>query len=279
MKLQTEIVVEPKEGFCTWKIDASRLAYDATLVVGMGCEVLYLVNGALSNLFDAGRYRINPRADRRDNNSISLIGVNRGKIFNLIWGVGEIPFRDKEIRAETVIGMNGEYAIQIYKPVKLYTAFGKADITPMEIVVKMRPKLTEMLKSQLAGQLKNYSYLDVQSKQSEISDTVRKTFDKELEEYGIGLKSFALKEIVFPDDFKQARREKQAREDEYDDMLRREDEEKRHRLDQLREAKAMEEFISKLSPSEPQAAQTKCPVCGAACVSGAVFCPKCGKKL
>lgn len=282
MKLQTEIVVEPKEGLCTWKIDASRLAYDATVIVGPGCQVLYYVNGALSNLLDPGRYCINPKKERRENNSIALVGVNRGKNFSLVWGVGGIPYRDKESRAEAEIGMNGEYVIQILQPAKLYAAFGKADIAPAEIASKMRAKLAETLKTQLSKQLGSYSYLNIQSAQSEIAETARNAFREELFALGIDLKSFALKEIYFPDEFKKARLDKKNREDEFDEMIRRQDEEKERRIGRLREADAMGEFISKVNASAPSgggASQVKCPVCGTLCESGAVFCPKCGKKL
>lgn len=282
MKLTDEIVVQPDDEKLMWGIDTSLLAYDAKLIVNMGCQVLYIVNGSLSNVFDAGRYIINSKKQRRENNNIALIGVNRGKTFSLVWGVGEIPFRDKDSKTETEIGMNGEYTLQLLQPATLYTSFGKADILPKDVADKTRSKLAETLKTKLAGQLGNYSYLNIQSAQGQISDMIREAFGKEMFELGFTLVSFALKEIYFPDEFKVGRLREIAKGDEYEDRLRKRDEEKRARRKQMEEADTMKEFLKGVNASgayaEP-AADLKCPVCGMVSKAGTLFCPKCGKKL
>lgn len=282
MKLLDEIEVTPAAELCTWKIDTSRLAYDAKLVVGMGCQAMYIVNGSLANVFDAGRYVINPKRERKEGNSIALIGVNRNKNFTLAWGVGGIPYRDKKSRLETEIGLNGEYTIQLLQPGRLYAAFGKEEIAPKEIALKTRAKLTEMLKSELGKRLSGYSYFDISSTQGEISKMIEEAFKEVLFDFGVSLKSFALKEIYFPDEFKRKIKEWQEKEDDLDAAIRRQDEEKAERIRQRREMEAVEKLIGKAEPSgtsDAKAAQVKCPVCGTLCVDGAVFCPKCGKKL
>ena len=280
MKLVEEIVVKPDEEKFMWGIDTSLLAYDAMLIVEMGCQALYLVNGRLARTFDAGRYVINPKKERRENNSISLVGVNRGKSFTLVWGVGEIPFRDRDSKVETEIGMNGEYTIQLLQPANLYTSLGKADVTPEEVAAKTRAKLSETLKTQLSKQLGGYTYLTIQSAQGQISEMIREEFSKQLFELGFSLQSFALKEIFFPDEFKQARAESKG--DEYDERLRRRDEERRQRVAAMQEMEAMKEFVSAVNTSGAPGsapAQIKCPSCGTLSNPGTLFCPKCGKRL
>lgn len=280
MKLVDEIVVQPNSDMFLWGIDTSLLAYDAKLIVNMGCQVLYIVNGSLSNVFDAGRYVINPKKQRRENNSITLVGVNRGKTFSLVWGVGEIPFRDKDSKAETEIGMNGEYTLQLLQAANLYTAFGKADVSPADVAAKTRAKLAETLKSQLSRQLGNYSYLNIQSAQAQISDMIREAFSEEMFALGFTLTGFALKEIFFPEEFKQVRAEAMQKGDEYDERLRQKEEERRRRreLDSIAEFTKGTDAVG-ANPRAEASAEVKCPVCGTLCKSGTLFCPKCGKKL
>lgn len=282
MKLVDEIVVQQDNDKLMWGIDTSLLAYDAKLIVNMGCQVLYIVNGSLSNVFDAGRYIINPKKQRKENNNIALVGVNRGKTFSLVWGVGEIPYRDKDSKTETEIGMNGEYTLQLLQPATLYTSFGKADILPKDVADKTRSKLAETLKTQLSKQLGNYSYMNIQSAQGQISDMIRDAFGKEMFELGFTLAGFALKEIYFPEEFKIGRLQDIAKGDEYEERLRKRDEEKRARRKQMEETDTMKEFLKSVNASganaEP-AADLKCPVCGMVSKAGTLFCPKCGKKL
>lgn len=282
MKLIEEIVVQPNNEKLMWSIDTSRLAYDAELIVNMGCQVLYIVNGSLSNVFDAGKYIINPKKQRRENNIITLVGVNRGKTFSLVWGVGEIPYRDRDSKTETEIGMNGEYTLQLLQPATLYTTFGKTDVLPKDIADKTRSKLAEILKTQLSQRVENYSYINIQSAQGQISDMIRDAFEKEMFQLGFALESFALREIYFPEEFKNKRIQDIAKGDEYDNRLRKAAEEKLVRRRQREETDTMKEFLKGVNASaahsEPSA-DPKCPVCGMICKAGTLFCPKCGKKL
>lgn len=282
MKLIEEIVVQPNNEKLMWSIDTSRLAYDAELIVNMGCQVLYIVNGSLSNVFDAGKYIINPKKQRRENNIITLVGVNRGKTFSLVWGVGEIPYRDRDSKTETEIGMNGEYTLQLLRPATLYTTFGKTDVLPKDIADKTRSKLAEILKTQLSKKLENYSYINIQSAQGQISDMIRDAFEKEMFQLGFALESFALREIYFPEEFKNKRIQDIAKGDEYDNRLRKAAEEKLVRRRQREETDTMKEFLKGVNASaahsEPSA-DSKCSVCGMICKAGTLFCPKCGKKL
>ena len=282
MKLIEEIVVQPNNEKLMWSIDTSRLAYDAELIVNMGCQVLYIVNGSLSNAFDAGKYIINPKKQRRENNIITLVGVNRGRTFSLVWGVGEIPYRDRDSKTETEIGMNGEYTLQLLQPATLYTTFGKTDVLPQDIADKTRSKLAEILKTQLSKELEKYSYINIQSAQRQISDMILESFKKEMFQLGFGLESFALREIYFPEEFKNKRIQDIAKGDEYDNRLRKAAEEKLVRRRQREETDTMKEFLKGVNASaahsEPSA-DPKCPVCGMLCKAGTLFCPRCGKKL
>lgn len=282
MKLIEEIVVQPNNEKLMWSIDTSRLAYDAELIVNMGCQVLYIVNGSLSNEFDAGKYIINPKKQRRENNIITLVGVNRGRTFSLVWGVGEIPYRDRDSKTETEIGMNGEYTLQLLQPATLYTTFGKTDVLPEDIADRTRSKLAEILKTQLSKKVENYSYINIQSAQGQISEMIQKSFEKEMFKLGFTLESFALKEIYFPEEFKNKRIQDIAKGDEYDNRLSKAAEEKLVRRRQREEMDTMKEFLKGVNASaahsEPSA-DPKCPVCGMLCKAGTLFCPKCGKKL
>lgn len=282
MKLIEEIVVQPNNEKLMWSIDTSRLAYDAELIVNMGCQVLYIVNGSLSNVFDAGKYIINPKKQRRENNIITLVGVNRGRTFSLVWGVGEIPYRDRDSKTETEIGMNGEYTLQLLQPATLYTTFGKTDVLPKDIADKTRSKLAEILKTQLSKKVENYSYINIQSAQGQISDMIQKSFEKEMFKLGFTLESFALKEIYFPEEFRNKRIQDIEKGDEYDNRLSKAAEEKLVRRRQREETDTMKEFLKGVNASaahsEPSA-DPKCPVCGMICKAGTLFCPKCGKKL
>lgn len=277
MKTSEQIRIEPHNDLCLWHIDTDKIAYDTTVIVGLGCQALYIENGGV-NLFDVGRYCINAKKSRRDNKVIELVGVNRRKTFTLAWGVGGVPYKDKKTSLQTEIGMHGEYTIQVVKAVQLYSEFGKHDVSPDNILHRMRAKLTEKLKSQLSLMLNNHSYHDIQSKQSEISDIIHNEFKKELFNIGVELTQFALTEIYFPDDFKERL---MTSGDRLEEMLNQKDAERRERVAKMQELEAMKNFIVAVNSTAKQSinVSTRCSVCGLECQSNALFCPKCGNEL
>ena len=144
-KAKKSITVTPNPEYCIWVIPTDDLAYNAVVDIGSGCQLLYIVNGQLRSKEQARRVVVNPKKEKRAANKITLIGVNFNKVFEIMCGAGNIPYKDREIGAETVVGISADMKVRIRDGWKLYTMFGNKNITEQEVNELIRSKCAEIL--------------------------------------------------------------------------------------------------------------------------------------
>ena len=93
-------------------------------------------------------------------------------MFEICCGVGGVPFNDRELEKDTVVGTNADMKLRIKDPWKLYTMMGNRDIAESEINDFLRAKLAEILKTELAKQLQFNTYFTLTAQTGKMSETV-----------------------------------------------------------------------------------------------------------
>lgn len=280
------ITVTANDQYVVWDIDVSNVARDAILDVSQGCIAIYVVNGVLKSNNPAGRWVINGKEEQKYNSKLQLIGVNADRTFDVLCGVGGVPFKDYEINAETNVGAHGECKIRIYNPWTLCGALGKTNIRVEDIDEYISTKMSEILTTSLAAVLQKYDYSSINTQLSAISAEMKGQVSVAFEAIGIGIESFSIKGIHFPDEYK-AKREK------FFDAENERRAAKEARREKERADRAEAEVIGTIMASRAKAPQNEakskdvaanvpvqyCPKCGMKISIDALFCPGCGKKL
>lgn len=288
-----EVTVSTNGEYIIWNVDVSNVAKDATLYVEQGALGIYIVNGSTRSVNNAGRWVINSKEDVKLGNKIQLVGANADKTYEILCGIGGVPFKDFEINAETVVGAHGECKISILQPWVLCNVLGKTEVKLEDIDGYIRAKLSELMTSSLAEVLQKYDYTSINSKLSEISAEMKDKLFDEFEKIGIGIENFALKGIHFTEDFRQKRTD-------FFDNANRKKEEKDARRERERAQRAEIDAINSLvggiqTPSAQTNANTAqdlnsnapgvnvpvkyCSRCGMKLSADSIFCSGCGKKL
>lgn len=276
----TEITVSTHPEYCVWKIATENLAFDAVVNVGPGCQAVLIKNGRLAGS-STGRFVINPKSERKENNKIELLGVNLENTFEVLCGVGGIPYKDPSDEFETVtsVGVSTSCKARVLAPWTLYTMLGNHDIKPREISEYLREKCAEILRCELSKKLQSFTYYNITTQQTTLSDTIKSQFMDSFSAIGVQLVSdtFALGEIFFPAEYKETRQlhaEQQADDRRQEELGRREAKVRRSELEELR-------IISELGAAAATETKTvkNCSNCGMTVQEGTLFCPKCGKKL
>ncbi|MBQ8358156.1 MAG: SPFH domain-containing protein [Clostridia bacterium] len=283
-KSSKEVTVSRNDQYVMWRVDISDVAYNATLNVETGLMGMYIVNGQLRSMNPAGRSMINPKSEKKEGNKQELIGVSMDKTFDIPCGGGQVPFKDWEYDLEDVVGAHGECRLRILQPWVLYTTLGKADLTAEDLEEYVRPKLVELLRTELAVVLQQLDYLTVTTQLSRISEVLTEKFAAPLETMGLHVEEFSLKKIHFSEDYENARRavieqgkQKKQRKEEQREEARKQ----RAELDVLRELSDMSAKAAQAGQSNAPApnAGNFCPGCGRTIEGKMLFCPSCGKKL
>lgn len=278
------VTVSPNEDYVIWNVDVSNVARDTVLNVSQGCVAIYIVNGGLKSTNPAGRWVINSKEEEKSKCKIQLLGVNADKTYDILCGVGGVPYKDDEINAETTVGAHGECKIRVLMPWTLCSVLGKNDVKTEDIDEYIRTKTAELMTTSLAEVLQKYDYTSINTKLTAISDEMKKKISKEFGDFGLSVESFSVKGIHFPDEFKQKR------EDFFDKANKRKDEKEARREKeraQRAEADVISTIISSSRAGKDSVAPASdvnvpvqyCPKCGMKISKGAVFCPGCGKKL
>ena len=149
-KQEKSVAVNVNDKYVMWEIDISNIAYNAEVTIEAGCRAIYLVNGKKEAILMPGRRRINAKEDKRDKNTLRLIGVCAEKNFVVRIGVGGVPYKDWEMNIETTVGTHGDCSVCIQDPYELYKRIGKADVTQEDVDEFIRAKISELLKTELA---------------------------------------------------------------------------------------------------------------------------------
>lgn len=279
-KAKKSITVTPNPEYCIWVIPTDDLAYNAVVDIGSGCQLLYIVNGQLRSKEQARRVVVNPKKEKRAANKITLIGVNFNKVFEIMCGAGNIPYKDREIGAETVVGISADMKVRIRDGWKLYTMFGNKNITEQEVNELIRSKCAEILSTQLSQKLQRCTYHNLTKEKSAMSAELQESIAKVLDEVGVFLvnDSFALGDFFFQPEYVLLREkygQQQAENEMENERLRLE--RKKARLDM----ETMESLARAQAQAAPKDTMLRCPNpdCGMAVPPGTRFCPSCGMQI
>lgn len=276
---KNSVTVTQNADYVIWDIDISGVAYDTTLNVEAGCFGLYIVNGQLRSNNPAGRWLINPKSEKRDQNKLQLLGVTADKTFLIHCGVGEVPYKDWDMGVETTVGMRGDCKVRILNAWTIYNTLGKSNITSKDIDNYVYSKIAELMKTQLAKVLEKYDYLTITTQQSEVSNVLFEAFREELGKVGLQMEEFSLLGFNFNESYIKGRNEalQKDKEKKEDKQKRREEErQQRAEIEMIKDLAS----ISNQPKKEMEAPRTiYCPKCGQKLDGGAAFCPNCGKKL
>lgn len=288
------LVVSPSTEYVIWSQDLENVVKGATLNVEAGCVALYIVNGVLKSINTPGRWVIKNKEECKTNSRLQLVCVNTDKTFNILCGVGNIPYKDEEMNASTVVGAHGECKIRIAQAWSLFGARGKANITAEEIDEYVRLKMCELMTTRLAQVLQNYEYDNIMTQQSTIAADLQTKFSERLNEVGIEVESFAIGGIRFPEEYLSKREEffAEQRKKKADKERRREEERaQRAEIDNvIALANATQGLntnanVVPVAPanntanSDANRAIKYCTQCGTKVSRDAAFCPSCGYKF
>lgn len=278
-KKNKSILVSPSNTYGIWNVPVSDIAVNTEVIIDTGCLVSYAVNGQFRNTYEAGnKIVINEKWEHKSITKLALVAANSEKVFEICCGVGGVPFNDRELETDTVVGTNADMKLRIKDPWKLYTMMGNRDIAESEINDFLRAKLAEILKTELAKQLQFNTYFTLTVQTGKMSETVAELIKRNvLDSYGLSMvsNSFALNNFIFQDDYLELR--KRAGNSRAENNIV-EEEVKAIR----KRTRAELEAISAIGEaSKPQAEQTgtKCPKCGVEVKKGTNFCPACGAKI
>ena len=224
---------------------------------------------------------------------MQLIGVNTEKTFDILCGVGGVPFKDMDLNIETTVGAHGECKIRITQPWTLYTSIGHSNITSDEVDEYVRLKMSEIMTTRLSEVLQRYDYDNIMTQQSKIADDLSGLFAVRMNDIGISVDSFALAGIKFSNDYLDKRR------DHFDDENRRKREKEDRRAAERAQRAEIDNVISLANATRDLSSQgnqtvnnyynnmgqggnnqvTYCPRCGTKLAPGTAFCPGCGRKI
>lgn len=198
----SKIEIQPNDEFLVWKIDGDYIAFDAELFVSSGCAAVSVINSVIDDIYAQGQYTVYPKRRKREIASIDIYGVNRDRHFTLNWGMGGVPYHDREYDLSCGVGANGALDISVYNPRALMSAFGFGkNITAEMVEDKIRTPLAEYAKGKLSELLNKYTYYTINQGLDEMSKALYKKVDELCADMGILLNSFHVKGFHFSGGF------------------------------------------------------------------------------
>jgi len=282
------LTINVNDKYIIWEENIEKIARNAELVVSAGCVGIYVVDGVLKNVCPAGKWLLKSKDEEKKKCALRLIGVNMEKVFEIRCGAGNIPFKDTEINAETLVGAHGSCKIKISHPWVLFTTMGKANVTAEEIDQYMKLKLGEIMTTTLAEVLQDYNYSTISTQQSDIANTLAKRCSVKLNDIGVQVEDFVLAGIKFSDEFKGQRAaffEEENRKKDEKTARREKEREQRAEVDMIASiAKATQPSNAGAMPTPFTQNETNqsikyCTKCGVKLPGDAAFCSVCGYKF
>ena len=268
--------------YIMWEVNLENIVRDTLLSVGEGCVALYLVNGNLQSVNTAGTWRINTKEEEKSKAKLRLIGVNSDKLYELMFGVGGVPFKDWELNMETMVGAHGTIKFRIINAWAIYAALGKANVTVEDIDDYIKPKIIEQARVQLSLLLQKYDFLSIQTQVEKLSNALFENLVDKFAPWGIEVQSFTLEEIFFNDEYKNKR--KDALDAENARKIAKQ--ERREKARELREDTEAMKAIKGTSNVDEDVSflvdllnSKICAVCNTKNSADAKFCSKCGNPL
>ena len=187
-------------------IDKSRYAKQVKLNVGTSCEASVYINGRLSGKYLEGAHELVLKK-LSDGDKLEIVGTSADKHFKILFGIGGIPFKDREARLDALVGIHGECSCKLIDGDKIYRAYGaeRSKVTAEDLTDDLLAKLQERLTTELAKKLETYTYHEVFTSISDLSDIVKKQFNDVLKPAGVNLLECSLSQPNFPEDYLEKR--------------------------------------------------------------------------
>ena len=269
--IQNEINITTREDCLIWQYNVDQdFARVVKLNVGTGCQAAIYINGVFQGIKEAGSHNLAWRNATRDGSRITIIGINKDKHFKLLFGVGGIPFNDRETRQSVAVGIHGECSCRVADGLKIYTAYGqsRAKVTSDDIIDDLRAKLQEKLTSELSTKLSEFDYFKVFTSVSELSNVVKQQYFGVLLNAGVELLDCSISKPHFPEGYDETRKSiVQQRQDAHYNAGK---------------TKSDDELLKEILAKQPNGAAQKaivCSNCHNENDANSAFCKFCGKKL
>ncbi len=277
-KKQT-ITISIDNEHCIRSIPVEGIGYDTTVIVETGCVGIYVVNGRPRQpILEPGRYLINDKRERGLISSFALIGANVNKEFEILCGVGGLPYRDPDLDYDAKVGISADMRVHIVNPWELYTAMGNRDLSEREINDYVRGQCISVLQAELTKRLTYCTYDMLPAQAEKMGQKVEERLRELFLNKGIRLVdgSLVLGSFHFDDEYLAMRRRVQ---DTKRNVSLAKDEAEIKRQRDLADLEALKNVKDMFGKRSDTAEAALCPICGSPIPAGAASCPNCGRKF
>jgi membrane protease subunit (stomatin/prohibitin family) len=214
----TEIIkYEGPNNVLVWKHPAEDFNTTSQLIVAQTQKAALFYNGQICDIFEAGRHELKtgniPLLNRLVNLPTDGVSpfhcvvyyINLVDSMDILWGTpSPIDIKEPEFNVIIPVGANGQFAVRVIDEKKLLIKLvGTMAEFDQEMLSKyFKGLLLQHVNQELSKALisKKISFLEINSHLSEIAAEMQKNISDGLENYGIGLVSFYIKNIAVPED-------------------------------------------------------------------------------
>lgn len=209
--LQKEIYISSREDCLIYKVevDVSQAAKVIKLRVEAGCQAAAYSNGQLIGTYEPKKdaWEIDLKKAKRSNDIVTIVGINIGRQFKILFGIGGIPFKDREAKLDVPVGLHGECNCRLIDGTKIYTDLGvdREKVTVEDVREKIEAGLKTIVTSEFANNLDKYTYHTIFGTLSELSGSVKKQSYEAFNKDGIELIDCFIEGIGFPEDYLEKR--------------------------------------------------------------------------
>lgn len=298
---RSRVVFEGSSEDVIWKSPITSLLPDTKLYSHKDCIVLFMRQGSLLGAFsDDKTYNIVNEdtggfktffGNKKGIEDCAVYYINKKKHVQVKWGTPHrIDVHDKGFNMYTTVGAHGTYSFTILNPLKLFSkmkifeeSLTKAMINQFfseEIAMYLRKSITKAFSDNELG-LRDIA--EITSRESEISENIKKLLVPLFYSYGVKLEKFIISKIDYDKKFLEKIREirEQAVFNDYSEenkLIRNVDTKKHNTCDVCghknpKDAQFCSNCGSKIIT------EIKCPKCDKSLPKDSKFCHHCGEKV
>lgn len=272
--VQKEINISSRENCLIYKseIDTTLIAKNTRLNVGTSCQAAVYYNGQLVQNYEPGAYALNFKKAIKSNDIVTIVGICRDKHFKILFGVGGVPFKDREAGLNPPVGIFGECNCRLIDGNKIYAAYGaeRDVVTADDITDDLHAKLKEKLVTELAKKLEEYTYHTVFTAVSDLSNVIKTQYYQLLQNAGIELIDCSISQPHFPDNYGEER----------DNSIKNKTD-KLYQPIPTGDGELLKEILQNKNKEQEKKEKpnNKCPHCNKENNPNSKFCNFCGRKL
>ncbi len=202
------ITVSPNAQFALWSVDIAGYKKGDTFSAGPGVRVQKMVNGQRSanNIFDSadGPQHIYSHGEREG--TVALIAMNTELALKILWGTGDIYYKDPETGVETSkVGINGTISLNVAQ----FSAFidkGMNNLTADDLKRHIFTSLEGVVKEQLQKAINGKKYTELCDNNERLCDDILYYLQQQFN--GLNIQAVTIGNIHFPDEFSEERKNK-----------------------------------------------------------------------